>query len=501
MTVLAVDLGSSSCKAAILGEGRILTPVVRRSHRLLSSGMLEPKAARELIEETVRELLAGHSRRAMPELPGIDAFALSCFMAFCFLDRHDAPVVPCAAYNDRSAAGSLEPLTAAAGGIRSFAAITGRRPAAELAAAHLWKLRERDRQAVGSIERLTSLKDFLLEGLTGARGMDLVHANYTGLLDVNLRSPWVNLLRELGLPENLLGTLQEPGEMAGTLTGEAAGRLNLPEGLPVVRGAIDGTTAMYGAGVLLPGTATLVCGTTDVIMAHCSKGPGESPVGTEERPAEGSIASRVTTNTALGGGYLTGGSTALSGGLISYLEALFGVKCEGLEREIAEVGVGAEGLRMLPGIGGERAPFWLPEAAGALRGWRAEHRRQHFFRAAMEATAFRLARVAGEMQECGASFSMVRLAGGGSASELWNRIRAGALASAGVAETGAGSTEEATLIGSGIFCELALIGGDPVEATQHWAPPVTRVEPVGGSAEAALAREYDRLFEQLEEGR
>lgn len=495
MTCLAVDLGSSSCKAALLREGCFVSRVVRRPHNLLAGGGPEPETALAVVEGSVRELLAQELPTGGPSSTSPDALVLSSFMAFCFLDRGGSRVAPCAAYSDRSAAAAVEGLTEVAGGLESFVAITGRRPAAELAAAHLVSLRDRDPDSFNRLSRLSSLKDLLLEALTGRRGMDLVHANYTGLLEVNHTRPWAELLRELRLPEDLVGALQEPGEFAGSLTGEAARRLGLPAGLPVVRGSIDGTTAMYGAGVLFPRTATLVCGTTDVIMSRSERGPGKS---TGDGP--GVSIPGLTTNSALGGGYLTGGSTALSGGLIGYLEELFGVKATLIEGETGEVGPGAGGLRVLPGIAGERAPFWLPEAAGAVRGWRREHRREHFFRAAMEATAFRVARIAREMMSAGASFSTVRLAGGGSGSPLWNTIRAAALAAEGVQETVAASAGEATLIGSAIFCDIALCGADPLESTRRWAPAAATVEPLGGEDQAALAREYDELFNELEEG-
>jgi sugar (pentulose or hexulose) kinase len=171
-----------------------------------------------------------------------------------------------------------------------------------------------------------------------------------------------------------------------------------------------------------------------------------------------------------------------------------------LQQRIAGVPVGAEGLRMLPGIAGERAPFWRPEARGEVRGWRVEHRREHFFRAAMEATAYRAARLVGEMIATGLSLSTVRLAGGGSAMPLWNRIRAGAFGQVGVPETVVCSSGEATLVGSAIFSELALAGGDPEQVSRVWVPEVAPVEPPATEGQASLAAEYDRMFTELEAG-
>lgn len=509
MTLLAVDLGSSSCKAALLREGRLVSPPVRHPHNLLSGSGPDPGEALELVEESLRELLKREVPAGGHVAPPVEALALSSFMAFCFLGPEGSRIAPCVAYVDRSAAGAVEKLSDIAGGLERFVATTGRRPAAELAATHLFSLKERDPDAYAGISRITSLKDLLLEELTGSRGMDLVHANYTGLFDVNLRRPWEELLRELRLPEKLLGTVQEPGELAGNLSGEAAKRLGLPRGLPVVRGSIDGTTAMYGSGVLLPDTATLVCGTTDVIMSWSERAPGELTGGVDSGARDGAgtfgggpgvSISGLTTNNALGGGYLTGGSTALSGGLLAYFEELFGVSVFQLERDAESAGVGAAGLRILPGVAGERAPFWLPGSAGAVRGWRAAHRREHFFRAAMEATAFRVARIAREMMSAGASFSTVRLSGGGTGSPVWNSVRAGALAAAGVEETVVASEGEATLVGSGILCDLALSGEDPREVTRRWASPVTMVDPPSREEQVSLALEYDALFNELEEG-
>jgi sugar (pentulose or hexulose) kinase len=493
MRVLSVDLGSSSCRAAILSEGRILGNVARRSHSLLQREPLDPEEALGVVAATIGDLLVQSSS------PEVDAIGLSTFLAFCFLDASGELVAPCAPYCQRGDAADLERLLGVAGGLDRFGGTTGRRPAVELAAARLTALVREEPSTPARIVEVTSLKDWIVEQLTRKPGIDLLHANYTGLYDVVRRRPWTELIEETGLSPGCLGPIEEPTAPAGTLTVEAARRLGLPTGLPVVRGSVDGTTAMYGSGVLLPEVGSLICGTTDVIMAHVAD-PLRPSTAATPGDRRGSLAEtwRLTWNNAVGGGYLVGGATALSGGALAYLERLFG----GLPREeqIAGVGPGAQGLRILPSLAGERSPFWLPEASGAVYGWQEKHRREHFFRAVMEATACRVAVIARELMRSGAALQRVRLSGGAAASGVWNRIRAATLRSLGVEEVVVLPDSEATLMGTALYCESALTGTGLREISRRrfsTGVPV-EVDPGWVEAYAGLVEEYERLYRMLE---
>ena len=500
MRVLSVDLGSSSCRAAILTEGSIDGAVARRSHDLLQRQGLKPEEALEVVVATVSDLWTlGYSG-------AVDALGLSTFLAFCFFDASGTLVAPCAPYSQRGDGVSIERLISAAGGLDRFLETTGRRPAAELAAARLLSAVGADSAAPSRITHITSLKDWIISALVGEPGMDLIHANYTGLFDVFRRRPWTELMEELRLSPSAFGEIQEPTAVAGTLTAEAAARLDLRGGLPVVRGSVDGTTAMYGSGVLLPKSGSLVCGTTDVLMAHledplpkrAAREVSPTAPGPRGGDGGGEKARRLTRNNAAGGGYLLGGATALSAGALHCLELLFGGSPG--EEQIAGVGPGAQGLRILPSLAGERSPFWLPEASGAVYGWQEKHRREHFFRAVMEATACRVAVIARELMRAGAELRSVRLSGGAAASGVWNRIRAATLRSLGVEEVVALPHSEATLLGTALFCESALTGTQLRELSRRRFSPgdPVEVEPGWVEAYAGLVEEYERLYRMQE---
>jgi sugar (pentulose or hexulose) kinase len=96
-------------------------------------------------------------------------------------------------------------------------------------------------------------------------------------------------------------------------------------------------------------------------------------------------------------------------------------------REAAAVPPGAAGVTLLPYFTGDRSPFWLPRAQGAMHGLTLNHSRAHLARAALEGVAFCLADVWDAMPTATRRSVTAHLAGGITRSPLWCRIVADVL--------------------------------------------------------------------------
>lgn len=451
MSFLVLDAGTSAVKAALCTDRGLLLGVSRRP-----IAVRRPMAGwAELEPDAVWRALVLAGRQALVAAAGAEpvrAVGVSALLGHLFLDRRGEPLAPAVIWMDRRAAAEAAQIAR-----RLPEALlwerTGRRPAVEHLAPRLLWLRANRPGLARRVRTVIGLKDELVRRLTGGElATDFAHLDYTLLFDIRRRRIDPEIASALDIDPALFPAARPATEVVGALGRRAAARLGLPPGLPVVCGSSDGTTAMYGGGVLVPGAAVLVSGTTDVLMTACRRPPTD--------PTR-----RLTVNTGmLPGLYLAGGATGLSGGAVGRLEELLGVSAGALGRRIARLPPGADGLTVLPGLTGERAPFWFAEASGGILGLGPGHGPEHILAAAMEATAFRLARLLAIMAGAGLQPARLHAVGGAAASRVWNGIRCDVL---GIPLLRS-KTAEATLIGTAMFCRAAVDGAALADTAARW---------------------------------
>ncbi len=206
------------------------------------------------------------------------------------------------------------------------------------------------------------------------------------------------------------------GSRLGSLRTEAASRLGLAPGLPVIAGVNDGTASMLGAGLREPGDAVDTGGTSGGIGIYA------------DRPV--SVDRAFLAPAPLPGRWVVGGAMAALGASVDWMRSvLLGDRWTSDEffRAAARIPAGAEGLVFLPYLAGERAPIFDDEARGVLFGLTLAHGPEHLARAALEGAAFALRHVAEPLVAAGAPIREVRLAGRASADDTWARIKASVL--------------------------------------------------------------------------
>jgi len=215
-----------------------------------------------------------------------------------------------------------------------------------------------------------------------------------------------------GLPADLFPPLVEGGQPVAGLRPAAARETGLPVGLPVVGGTHDGIAAFIGAGLVRPGRAADVDGTSGGV-ALCWDRPIERP---------GIFAASWIHD----GEYIVGGAMAALGKCLDWVRQVVGpgLSFEELIAQAVQAPPGAGGLIFLPYLAGERAPIWDPQARGVFFGLTLNHRPEHLVRAVLESVAFALRHVAGELIEGGARIDELRVCGGHAQSGEWNQIKA-----------------------------------------------------------------------------
>ncbi len=423
------------------------------------------------------------ARAALRQVPAgrrrIEAIGVSALLGYVFLDRFNRPLGPSIIWMDNRAGAQADEIRRRIPE-RTLYRRTGRRVSPELLAPKLMWLKQETPGMHRRIRAVIGLKDEMVRRLTGRVRTDLAHLDYSLLFDIRRGEIDVGIAEALGIDPGVFPKPFRAAEVAGELAPDAGCSIGLPAGLPVICGSSDGTTAMYGGGVLTEGAAVLVTGTTDVLMAACA----------------GRVQDRsrtLTVNSGMTPGiYLAGGAMGLSGGAVQHWERLMRCRMRPLAEKIERLPPGADGLLMLPGLTGERSPYWVEQASGGLAGLTLRHRPKHLFRAAMEGAALRTAALLNRMRQCGVSPAQVHVVGGWADCDVWNRLRADA---AGV-EVVRPKATEATALGTAMFCRAAIDPGASLrDITRQWLRFDRRYPPDPRRTEAYRA--MAGLFEEF----
>jgi len=261
--VLALDVGTGSVRAHLLDT---------EGHRLASAGRSVPvalgaDARAELDPEQVwavaRTVLGEALAHASPGR--LAALAVASGLGYVLLDRDGSPLGPALLWMDRRAhaeAAQLASLLPA----EQWYRLTGRSLDPEALLAKLCWIRTHEPERFRRTRCFVGIKDDLIRRLTGQITSDPTHAAYSMLFDISRRDWSDDLLRAARIPRSILPPLQGADTIAGRVSRAGAEATGLPEGLPVVTGASDGTVACLAAGIAAAGTAVNVTGTSDVLM-------------------------------------------------------------------------------------------------------------------------------------------------------------------------------------------------------------------------------------------
>lgn len=327
--------------------------------------------------------------------------------------------------------------------------------------------------------------------LTGALTVDHSSAgNIGGVYDINARGWSVPLLEALGIaPELMPQRLVESSEVVGNLLPDAARRLGLDPGTPVIAGGVDAAMATLAAGVLEPGNHVAMIGTS-MCWGYIN----------QRTDADHGLISMPYVHNATEDLYIFGGAIA-AGASVSWFRDQFcaqekqaaallqGVDVhELMELEAAKTPAGAQALVFLPYLMGERSPVWDAKASGAYIGLSLFHTKAHMYRAVLEGLAFAL-RHNMERGQQGA----VRLdpelivVGGAAASDLWMQIIADIT---GYPVLTIEQEVEAPL-GGAMLAALAVGEIDNLAQARDWRTLRPRAQP-----DARNKATYDLMFEQ-----
>jgi len=304
---------------------------------------------------------------------------------------------------------------------------------------------------------------FLLAGsyaayyLSGELAVDYSNASSTLLMDMRTRtwSPEMMAGFEIS-PESLAPIYPAPTDI-GRLRPQVAEKLGLKAATRVILGSGDEHAACLGAGVVRSGLVCDIAGTAEPVCAVSAE-PFIDPSGLVETHCHADPDVWLLENP----GFISGANYRWFRDQFGSQEVKLAAEqgrdpYELLNQAAASVPAGSEGLIMLPCLMGAMTPTWNALARGTFMGFTLAHRREHFCRAVLEASAYAVRDITDEMMKMGLALEEIRIVGGGARSPLWRQIKAD-VTGLPVSIT---QTVETTSLGAGI---LALAGSGTVQS-------------------------------------
>ncbi|MGH8860085.1 MAG: glycerol kinase GlpK [Jatrophihabitantaceae bacterium] len=421
--VVAIDQGTTSTRCILFDHDAKIVAVEQVEHRQLlpRRGWVEHDAAE--IWTNTRRVLGGAIARA--EVTGSDIAAIGITnqreTAVVWDRRTGDPVGPAIVWQDTRTQQICDEL-AGTEGVGRYRARTGLPLATYFAGPKArWILDNVDgarARAENGELAFGTIDSWLLWNLSGGADggvhmTDATNASRTLLMDLDTLEWIPEIAQEMGVPTAMLPEIRSSSEVYATA--RERGALG---GVPIAGILGDQQAATFGQACLRPGEAKNTYGTGNFLLLN---------TGTNRVLSENGLLTTVCY--ALGGQdtvYALEGSIAVTGSLVQWLRDNLGLindasEIEALARTVEDNG----GAYIVPAFSGLFAPYWRPDARGAIVGLTRFVERGHLARAALEATAFQTREVVEAMNaDSGVALTSLKVDGGMVVNELLMQFQA-----------------------------------------------------------------------------
>jgi len=394
--ILGIDLGTGSVKTAVIDRGGRLVASTEAEYAVRAPvpGWSEtaPEAWWSGLVAAVRGLPEKLRRR-------VEAIGLSGQMhSLVLCTASGVPLRPAILWSDTRSETVLP-------AFRSLAPSQRRRLLNPIVAGMtgpslLW-LDRNEPDAVSTARWALQPKDWLRLRLTGVPATDPSDASATLLYDIVADGWATDIVRDLGLPNDLLPAIRPSDAHGGDLVGAAAEALGLTPGLPIATGAGDAAAAALGSGIVESNDAQLSLGTgAQIVVIGTGTGPGPEPAVHRFR-------------SALPGQHYTMAAMQNAGLALSWVRSVLGLTWQQLYASFDPEEVRAD-LVFLPYLSGERTPLMDARLRAAWVGLGLHHGREDLAAAALAGVALAVLDGFRAVHAAGLGVAGLRVTGGGS---------------------------------------------------------------------------------------
>lgn len=425
--VIALDQGTTSSRAVLIDRaGRMVDCVQRPFQQIFPQpGWVEHNPQEILFSQLgcLTELIARHGLST----EDIDSIGIDNQRETTIVwdPATGQPVMNAIVWQCRRTAGLVDELCGDPQVKAMVQAKTGLLPDAYFSASKIrWILDNVDgaRERADAGELLFGTVDtWLVWVLTGGlvHATDPTNASRTMLFNIH-EGRWDDeLLRLFGIPASMMPEVRPSSGFFGETSYPG-----LPAGIPITGVAGDQQAALFGQCCFAPGQAKNTYGTGCFMLLH---------TGHEARASSHNLVTTVAASApeAAAGGleYALEGSVFVAGALIQWLRDELGIIGSAAETEALATSIpDAGGVYIVPAFTGLGAPWWEPDARGAIFGLTRGAGRAQIARAALEALAYQVSDLAAAMAEdAGGELGVLNVDGGASANNFLMQFQANLL--------------------------------------------------------------------------
>jgi len=420
--IVGADIGTTATKIALIDfKGKIVT-IANVEHNLITPSALEVEADIETLWHSFKRGVKAVLSESKVEPESVKAIGLSVQgETLLALGKDGRPLRKAIIWLDNRAQEEAKILKEKFGNEECYK-ITGQVkfvptwPASKI----LW-LRRHEPNVFNQVFKFLLVEDYFLWKMTGlfiSEGSLLCSTCYWNIVTKNW---WNEMLDFLGITQDHLPEIREPGENIGNIAPKIAEEFGLTSETTVSTGALDNACGAIGVGNVKPGIFSVSIGASLAICATLEKlafdPKGRIPIHYHGIP-DVYMAHTFTT-----------GGMALRWFRDTFCEMEKHVArlkrkdvYKLIDRKVSQIIPGSEGLIMLPHLQGAMAPESNPKAKGVFFGVTLRHKKQHFARSIMEAIACNVRRNIDALQEWGIKVHEIKVLGGGAKSRVWNQI-------------------------------------------------------------------------------
>ena len=487
--VLAIDLGTSTIKTAVIDERGTILAEGRAEQKLIGPERGVREHDPRQMWQATRRAISGALNGTTSSKGRIGAVVVTGPRGtFCFVDRDGRPLSNFVTWQDQRGAALSEQLYERfdQGQYRELTGM-GYTPFAALS--HVLWMQQHRPDLVDAAFAISTPQGHILRRL-GAN-LDVVEpstAAHIGLLELERRRWSPELRSAFALNRLELPAVVDTGAIVGRTSVEAQRQLGLPSGITLVLAGSDGICQELGLGVINPGQVYAYLGTASAIAGPILASVGQpssdlSRCGVVRMPGWDRRHDRLL---GLGG---AGASAA------DWIATVLGLRhVEMLDGLVEACEPGASGMLFLPTLAGAVAPEPESTAFASFVGLAFHHRPEHFARSVLEGVAIELRWMLEDFRFYDVRPTEVRLTGGGARSAAWRQIVADVLQIPVLSD----SNRENGLRGAAIFAYAATTGEPIDDLAVQWSMGLELTEPssVLGCIYERMASNY-RLLRQV----
>lgn len=479
--ILAYDVGTSGCKAALITvRGEILAT----DYRTYPTYYPQPLWAEQHPEDWWQAIMA--CTRQIIEASGIqpkDVLGL-CFSTQMInaipVDRDGTPLAECISWLDGRAWQEAAQINARLGGQRIISALLGSAATGkDVIAKYLWL----KRHAPDLYSRSAAIVDasgYLLARTTGRLVYEWTSASVTGVFNLKKKTWETGMIRFVGLAPEKFADLIPSAEQLGGLVPQAASELGILPGTPVFVGAGDATSASLGSGACCEGDAHLCLGTSGFVGLLTQR----RVIG---RRGLASLQSADPGKLLLIGEMETAGACLKWAARELYGREPDGEALQQMDDEVALQSPGAGDLLFTPWMYGERCPIMDESLRAAFINLGVNHTRSQLARAVYEGVAYNIRWILELIRQYyGFSPQSLRVLGGGARGLPWLRIMSDVT---GRNLESVANPQIASVVGAAMIAAVGLKAVPSFEAIKEIVPVEHIFEP-----DPATRPTYDRMY-------